>query len=81
MLGTSLGFNLDYLQQLEMEFTALEERVYNMLLDWRLIQGYYTDKPNLLAKALNNIGLDIAALEVCRGRLQSEKYMRRQFCK
>nr|XP_054769522.1 uncharacterized protein LOC129277355 [Lytechinus pictus] len=67
VLGHSLGLERDHLSRLQMEDPHPSQRVYNMLLDWRLTLTFDADKPLMLAKGLGDIGLDELAMEVCRG--------------
>ncbi|XP_041454502.1 uncharacterized protein LOC121407476 isoform X2 [Lytechinus variegatus] len=67
VLGDSLGLERDHLSRLQMEDPHPSQRVYNMLLDWRLTLTFDTDKPLMLAKGLGDIGMDELAMEVCRG--------------
>eukprot|EP00057_Strongylocentrotus_purpuratus_P025679 XP_011680153.1 PREDICTED: uncharacterized protein LOC100890272 [Strongylocentrotus purpuratus] len=67
VLGENLGLERDHLSRLQMEDPHPSQRVYNMLLDWRLMLPFDSDKPLLLAKALGTIGMEALALEVCRG--------------
>ncbi|XP_030831442.1 uncharacterized protein LOC105445812 [Strongylocentrotus purpuratus] len=67
VLGENLGLERDHLSRLQMEDPHPSQRVYIMLLDWRFMLTFDSDKPLLLAKALGTIGMEELALEVCRG--------------
>ncbi|XP_071482472.1 uncharacterized protein, partial [Diadema antillarum] len=65
--GSGLPRRIQMSHKLELEEHDLTQRVYHMLLDWRVIQPFEADKQLVLAEALRSFGLNDLGLEVCRG--------------